>query len=97
MAQSLEFSIVVPVHNESGNVEPLVTEIHRALDGRAFEMVFVDDASSDDTRARLVDLKARFPMLRVISHRKSRRTSVRPPWHSEPAWASHIFALSPTE
>ena len=71
MAQSLEFSIVVPVHNESGNVESLITEIHRALDGRAFEMVFVDDASTDDTRARLIELKERFPMLRVIGHRNN--------------------------
>lgn len=71
MAQSLEFSIVVPVHNESGNVESLITEIHRALDGRAFEMVFVDDASTDDTRARLIELKSRFPMLRVVGHRKN--------------------------
>ena len=71
MAQSLEFSVVVPVHNESGNVESLITEIHRALDGRAFEMVFVDDASTDDTRARLIELKSRFPMLRVVGHRKN--------------------------
>jgi len=71
VAQSLEFSIVVPVHNESGNVESLITEIHRALDGRAFEMVFVDDASTDDTRARLIELKERFPMLRVIGHRNN--------------------------
>jgi glycosyltransferase involved in cell wall biosynthesis len=71
VAQSPEFSVVVPVHNESGNVESLISEIHRALDGRAFEMIFVDDASSDDTRARLVELKARFPMLRVVGHRSN--------------------------
>lgn len=71
MADSLEFSVVVPVHNEAGNVEQLITEIARALDGRAFEMVFVDDASTDETRARLAALKARFPMLRVVGHRKN--------------------------
>lgn len=71
MADSLEFSIVVPVHNEAGNVELLVSEIARALDGRAFEMVFVDDASTDDTKAHLVSLKNRFPMLRVLGHRKN--------------------------
>ena len=32
---ALEFSVVVPVHNEAGNVETLVGEIARALDGRA--------------------------------------------------------------
>ena len=71
LASSLEFSVVVPVHNEAGNVELLIEEIARALDGRAFEMVFVDDASTDDTRAVLSKLKARFPMLRVLGHRKN--------------------------
>jgi dolichol-phosphate mannosyltransferase len=71
LANSLEFSIVVPLHNEAGNVTRLIEEIARALDGRAFEMVFVDDASSDDTRAVLVELKSRFPMLRVVGHRKN--------------------------
>ena len=68
---ALELSIVVPVHNEAGNVEQLVREIATALDGRSFEMVFVDDASTDDTRAALVGLKNEFPMLRVLSHRKN--------------------------
>jgi glycosyltransferase involved in cell wall biosynthesis len=71
LASSLEFSVVVPVHNEAGNVELLIEEIARALDGRAFEMVFVDDASTDDTRAVLSELKSRFPMLRVLGHRKN--------------------------
>ncbi|MEM9738803.1 MAG: glycosyltransferase family 2 protein [Pseudomonadota bacterium] len=71
MSDALELSIIVPVHNESGNVEQLVTEIAAALDGRAFEMVFVDDASTDDTRAVLVGLKDRFPALRVLGHRQN--------------------------
>lgn len=71
VADSLEFSVVVPVHNEAGNVEQLATEIARALDGRAFEMIFVDDASTDETRAELAALKSRFPMLRVLGHRKN--------------------------
>ena len=71
MPHSLEFSVVVPVHNESGNVEKLISEIAAALDGRAYEMVFVDDASTDDTRAILAELKTRFPALRVLGHRKN--------------------------
>ena len=71
MLHSLEFSVVVPVHNEAGNVEKLISEIAAALDGRAYEMVFVDDASTDDTRAILAELKARFPALRVLGHRKN--------------------------
>lgn len=71
MAQTLEFSVVVPVHNESGNVEALVREISAALDGRAYEMIFVDDASTDDTRPVLAALKGDYPALRVLSHRKN--------------------------
>ena len=71
MAETLEFSVVVPVHNESGNVEKLVREIAAALEGRAFEMIFVDDASTDDTRAVLASLKSTYPSLRVLGHRKN--------------------------
>lgn len=71
MSQAVELSVVVPVFNEAGNVETLAGEIADALEGRAFEMIFVDDASSDDTRARLVALKARHPELRVLSHRSN--------------------------
>ena len=69
LTEALEFSIVVPVRNETENVAELIGEIASALDGRAYEMVFVDDASSDDTRAKLVALKADYPALRVIGHR----------------------------
>jgi len=71
MTQSPEFSICVPMHNESGNAAQLVEEIAAALDGRAFEMVITDDASTDDTRAVLAGLKDTYPQLRVISHRKN--------------------------
>lgn len=64
-----EISVVVPVRNEADNVDALVGEIDAALDGRAYEMIFVDDSSTDDTRARLHALKARFPQLRVLGHR----------------------------
>lgn len=66
-----EFSVVVPVHNEAGNVGQLISEISAALSGRAFEMVFVDDASSDDTRAVLVALKDQYPQLRILCHRRN--------------------------
>ncbi len=71
MTDRPEFSVIVPVHNESGNVAQLISEIAAALDGRAYEMVFVDDASPDQTRAILAELKADYPQLRVLSHRKN--------------------------
>jgi glycosyltransferase involved in cell wall biosynthesis len=67
----LDISVVVPVHNESGAVETLVGEIAKALDGFSYEMIFVDDASKDDTHAKLVALKAKYPALRVLANRKN--------------------------
>jgi glycosyltransferase involved in cell wall biosynthesis len=66
-----EFSVVVPVHNEAANVEALASELAGLLAGRAYEMIFVDDSSSDDTRARLQELKAKLPALRVLAHRRN--------------------------
>ena len=66
-----EFSVVSPVRNEAENVEALAREISQALDGRAFEIIFVDDSSHDDTRARLFTLKGSIANLRVIGHRKN--------------------------
>jgi dolichol-phosphate mannosyltransferase len=63
-----ELSVVVPVCNEAENVEPLVREIHAALSPRDYEMIFIDDGSTDDTAARLRELKAEFPALRVLQH-----------------------------
>ena len=59
------------MHNEAGNAEQLVSEIAAALEGRAYEMVITDDASTDDTRAVLAGLKDIYPQLRVISHRQN--------------------------
>jgi dolichol-phosphate mannosyltransferase len=68
----LQLSVVVPVRNESENIEPLVWEIRAALDGGVdYEIVYVDDGSSDDTAARLASLAADFARLRVIRHRVS--------------------------
>lgn len=64
-----ELSVVVPVFNERDNVASLVDEIITALRGRiAFEIVYVDDHSRDDTLAVLTSLRARVPELRVLHH-----------------------------
>jgi dolichol-phosphate mannosyltransferase len=63
-------SVVVPVFNERENVEPLVTEIRRALMPRLrqFEIVYVDDASTDGTADDLMRMRREAPELRVIRH-----------------------------
>ena len=64
-----QLSVVVPVHNERDNIVPLIEEIVAALRGRvALEIVYVDDASRDDSLAVLREARQRFPELRVLRH-----------------------------
>jgi dolichol-phosphate mannosyltransferase len=65
-------SVVVPVRNEAENIAPLIAEIAAALDGRfAYEIIYVNDGSTDATAERLVaEMKAR-ANLRRIDHAKS--------------------------
>jgi dolichol-phosphate mannosyltransferase len=64
-------SVIVPVRNEAGNVAPLVAEIAAALAGRPFELVYVNDGSTDGTEAELRRLQAQHPWLRQIRHTAS--------------------------
>jgi glycosyltransferase involved in cell wall biosynthesis len=65
-------SVVVPVRNEAGNVEPLITEIERALTPEGpFEIIYVNDGSTDGTSAELARLSASRSHLREISHAES--------------------------
>jgi dolichol-phosphate mannosyltransferase len=65
-------AVVVPVRNEAGNVAALVAEIAAALDGQwPFEIVYVNDGSTDGTEAELQRLMALFPYLRRVRHVQS--------------------------
>ena len=64
-------SVVVPVRNEAGNVAPLIAEIATALQGRAFEIVYVNDGSQDATEDELRALMAQHVWLRQIRHAQS--------------------------
>src|SRR5690348_4032086 len=65
-------SIVVPVRNEAGNIAPLIAEIAAALDGRwAYEIIYVNDGSTDATAERLGEQMKLRPNLRVLRHEKS--------------------------
>ena len=66
-----DFSVVVPVYNESGAAPALAREIAASFADRAYEMIFVNDASRDDTLAQLTALKAEIPQLRVLSHARN--------------------------
>ena len=65
-------SVVVPVRNEAENVGPLTDEIAAALNGRwTFELIFVNDGSTDGTEAALAALKTGRPWLRQVKHESS--------------------------
>lgn len=64
---SPRLSIVVPLYNERDNLEPLLAEIEAALAGAgSYEVLFVDDGSSDGSAEKLVELGRRHPALRVL-------------------------------
>ncbi len=68
----MELAVVIPVRNEAPNIAPLVAEIRAALDGVAdYEIVYVDDGSSDATVAAVRDLQRGCPRLRLVRHRAS--------------------------
>jgi dolichol-phosphate mannosyltransferase len=66
----MRVSVVIPVHNEADNIERLLLEVESALtpDGE-FEIVVVDDGSSDNTASILNGLKQSISTLRVVRHK----------------------------
>ncbi|MCJ2077439.1 glycosyltransferase family 2 protein [Methylobacterium sp. E-016] len=71
-ATSPRLSIVVPVKNEAGNIAGLVAEIEAACGALApFEVIYVDDGSTDATPAALDAARQGRPWLRVLRHARS--------------------------
>jgi glycosyltransferase involved in cell wall biosynthesis len=66
-----EISVVVPVFDEEGAAPELAREIAVAFAGRAYEVIFVDDASRDGTRAALSRLTGEIPALRLVTHARN--------------------------
>lgn len=67
-----ELSVVIPVHNEAANIRSLLDEVCRALRGRMrFEIVVVDDVSTDETPAMLKDARRDMRELRPLRHRQN--------------------------
>jgi dolichol-phosphate mannosyltransferase len=71
-ATAVAVSIVVPVRNEAENVSPLIAEIASALDGRwNYEIIYVNDGSTDATAERLAEIMKQRRNLRQIRHATS--------------------------
>ena len=70
---SPELSLVIPVRNESPNIEALYVEMTEALErwGRSYEVLAIDDGSTDDSFDRLVQCQRRDPRWRIIRFRRN--------------------------
>ncbi len=65
-------SVVIPAHNESANLPGLIREIGAALDSMVeYEIVVVDDGSSDSTVEVLAEESKELPRLRLVRHQQS--------------------------
>lgn len=72
MSKKADIAIVVPVKNESDNINPLLEEIYESFNNKCkFEIVYVDDGSDDDTLDVLIKAQKKYEMLKVIQHEKS--------------------------
>ena len=65
-----EIAVIVPVYNEEDNVLPMAREVSDAMknSGRSYELVFVDDASTDGTWKRIEEARRQFPNVRGLRH-----------------------------
>ena len=69
-----KLSVVMPAYNESGviteSIERLVAELDQYCEN--YEIIAVNDGSSDDTKQKIIDLKKRQPKLKLVSYKKNR-------------------------
>jgi glycosyltransferase involved in cell wall biosynthesis len=69
----MTYSVAIPVFNEAESLEELVTRVDAALSPlkRPWELILVDDGSTDGSFARIVELKQKFPPLRGLKFSKN--------------------------
>ena len=72
MQKEPSYSVILPVYNEAGNLARLIDEINTAIApsaGERYEIIAVDDCSTDDSLNQLRQIEANNPRLRIITHR----------------------------
>src|SRR3972149_154463 len=74
MASRVFLSIVIPAYNESRRLESTLRRIvsHCSLIGQPFEIIVVDDGSTDDTAQMVESAKREIGSLRLVSYRPNR-------------------------
>lgn len=95
MTDTPEISAVLPCYNEAENIEPLIQQLRSAIEplGRSYELIFVDDASSDETAETLRRLAATTPSLRVLRHRRNFGQSAAIMTGYEAARGHYVFTM----
>lgn len=64
-----DLSVVIPVQNEEDNIRMLIDEVRQSLDGVLdYELIYVNDGSTDSTLEILQEYRSGFPLLRIYSH-----------------------------
>jgi glycosyltransferase involved in cell wall biosynthesis len=76
-SKDVEMSVVVPVYNEQANLSMLIPKLVKVFDrlGSLYEMIFVDDGSSDGSRKLLKEMASQVPSLRVVGLKQNRGLS----------------------
>ncbi|MEM4246841.1 MAG: glycosyltransferase family 2 protein, partial [Candidatus Woesearchaeota archaeon] len=69
----IEYSVVLPVYNEEGNINPLYAELTPVMHslGNPYEIIFVDDGSTDHTFSVLRSLAQRDKRVRIVKFRRN--------------------------
>jgi len=73
VTKKIDISIVAPVYNEEENLPILVSQLVDVLNplGKSYEMIFVDDASTDRSRSVLKEMVPRVPQIRILGFKKN--------------------------
>jgi len=70
---NLDLSLVIPVYNEAENLEILYREIKSSCEnlGKSYEVIFIDDGSTDDSALVLTNIWKQYPAIKIIKLRKN--------------------------
>ena len=70
--ENKKVSIILPTHNEKENIKEIVTQIHRYVTNNLYEVIVVDDNSSDGTQEKIKELQREFKDLRLITRKNEK-------------------------